>query len=117
MDETRSMLKAWLKARGFRVIEAKDGKEAVAAAKREHPALILMDIGIGPQSGLASVSQIREEKGLRRIPVVALTAYDSPGLRLEAKTVGFSEYVTKPFDPNLLGALIDRLLKKKQQLI
>lgn len=109
-EDVRTTLALWLRRRGYRVVEAVDGKEAVAAAERELPALILMDIGIGPQSGIASVAQIRTHPKLRDIPIVAVTAYDSPGLRLEADKVGFTEYVTKPFDPDHLGTLIEQLL-------
>lgn len=110
VDETRSMMKDWLKSRGFHVLEARDGKEALDLSKRERPALILMDIGIGPQSGIATASEIRRKRALSKVPIVAVTAYDSPGLRLEAKAAGFNEYVTKPFDPVLLDAVIERLL-------
>ncbi len=115
VDDIRSALKLWLKGRGFHVVEAVDGKEAVMKATRDLPALILMDIGIGPQSGIASVAQIRQHPELREVPVVAVTAYDSPGLRLEAFEAGFTEYVTKPFDPDQLGTLIDHLLLKSNR--
>lgn len=114
VDDVRLALRLWLEKRGFRVIEATNGTDAVAAAKRERPALVLMDIGIGPQSGIASVVQMREHGALKTTPVIALTAYDSNGLRLEASSAGINAYVTKPFDPEQLGQLIDRLLAESR---
>ncbi len=112
VETMRDMLKAWLEGLGYSVLIAEDGQQAVETAKRELPDLVLMDIGIGPQSGLTSVAQMREDAKLDGTPVVALTAYDSPGLRLDAEKKGFDEYVTKPFVPEELGQLIEKLLSK-----
>ena len=112
IEEMRVMLKTWLEGFGYRVFVAQDGQQAVEIAKRELPDLILMDIGIGPLSGLSAVAEMREDERLADTQIVALTAYDSQGLRLDAEKKGFNEYVTKPFNPEELGQLIKKLLHR-----
>jgi CheY-like chemotaxis protein len=112
IDDNRSILRTFLeKDHDCRVLEAADGKKALTLALQESPALILMDIGIPKYGGLVVVKQMRKRRKLRGIPIVAVTAYDSPGLRLDAEKAGITEYVTKPPNPDMFRKLIDKYLK------
>ena len=109
-DDTRLMTKLWLIRKGYRVIEAEDGREAVTLAQREHPDLIIMDMMMPGLSGLDATRQIREYQSLRQTPIVAVSAYGADEYRAKALDAGCTEYVSTPFEPEALSQLIERLL-------
>jgi len=112
IEDNRTLLRNFLTQKhNCRVVEAKDGEEALKLALHESPALILMDIGLPKHGGLAVIEQMRKRSRLRGVPIVAVTAYDSPGLRLDAEKAGVTDYVTKPPHPEKFGRLIDKFLQ------
>lgn len=112
IGDNQEMMRNFLTLRhNCRVVEAEDGQAALKLALRESPALILMDIGLPKYGGLAVIADMRKRRKLRNVPIVAVTAYDSPGLRLEAEIAGVTDYVTKPPHPEEFSKLIERLLK------
>ena len=96
------------------MVEAADGAAALKLALRESPALILMDIGLPKYGGLAVIRDLRKQRKLSDVPIVAVTAYDSKGLRLEAENAGVTDYVTKPVELEEFSKLIEKLLQKSQ---
>src|SRR5258706_10797139 len=74
-DDTRLMMKLWLVRNGYRVLEAETGEEAISVARRELPDLIIMDVMMPGMNGLDATQRIREYQPLRRIPIVAVSAY------------------------------------------
>lgn len=112
IKDNRTVMRSFLTQKhNCRVVEAEDGKEALKLALHESPTLILMDIGLPKHGGLVVVEQMRKRRKLRDVPIVAVTAYDSPGLRLEAEKAGVTDYVTKPPHPEEFGRLIDKFLR------
>lgn len=109
-DDTRLMTKLWLTKKGFRVIEAEDGIQAVELAARELPDLIIMDMMMPGLSGLDATRQIRDYQSLQQTPIVAVSAYGADEYRAKALDAGCTEYVPTPFDPEALSQLIERLL-------
>jgi two-component system, cell cycle response regulator DivK len=109
-NDTRFMTKQWLEMRGYRVVEAINGWEAVEIALREDPDLILMDLNLPVLDGFSVTCLIREREELRDVPVIAITAYDSPDCRADAFDAGCNEYITKPFDFEELEKSIKRLI-------
>lgn len=109
-DDTRLMTKLWLTRKGYRVIEAEDGNEAVEFAQREHPDLIIMDMMMPGLNGLDATRQIREYQSLRKTPIVAVSAYGADEYRAKAIAAGCTEYVSTPFEPEALSQLIEKLL-------
>ena len=109
-DDTRLMMKLWLQKKGYRVIEAEDGEQAVELAQREHPDLIIMDMMMPGLGGLDATRQIREYQSLRQTPIVAVSAYGADEYRARALDAGCNEYVPTPFEPEALSQLIERLL-------
>jgi CheY-like chemotaxis protein len=95
---------------GYRVLTANDGEAGVAMAKLARPDLILMDIAMPQEDGLAATRRIREEIGLADTPIVALTAFDTDGFRQAAFDAGFNGYLTKPIDFDRLRKLLEMLL-------
>jgi CheY-like chemotaxis protein len=109
-DDTRLMMRLWLEKRGYRVVEASDGVQAVEVALRESPHLVIMDIEMPQMDGLAATRRIREEEHLRDVPIVAVSAYGAEHWRDRAIAAGCNEYVSTPFEPKELSKLIKSLL-------
>lgn len=109
-DDTRLMMRLWLEKRGYRVVEASDGVQAVEVALRESPHLVIMDIEMPQMDGLAATRRIREEEHLRDVPIVAVSAYGAEHWRDRAIAAGCNEYVSTPFEPRELNELIKSLL-------
>jgi CheY-like chemotaxis protein len=109
----RELLRELLEARGYTVVEACDGEEALHAIEQMQPDILLLDIGMPKLDGFAVMSKIRENPRLRPMPVLAVTAYAMRGDREKILNAGFDGYISKPVNSRSLGEEIDRLLNKK----
>lgn len=105
-DDTRLLLRTWLEKKGYRVIEAGNGNEAVAEAENSAPDLIIMDVEMPELDGLAATRKIRKLKNLEGLPIVAVSAYGADQFRADALSAGCNEYVSTPFEPDELENLI-----------
>ena len=110
-DDTRLLLRTWLERKGFRVVEAADGIEAVSRAQNELPDLIIMDVQMPKLDGLAATRQIRAVKELDGVPIVAVSAYGADLFREQALAAGCNEYVSTPFEPAALEVIIRSLVR------
>ena len=79
-DDTRLLLRTWLERRGFRVIEAENGLQAINQAETEFPDLIIMDMQMPQLDGLAATRRIRGLKALNSVPIVAVASSTASGL-------------------------------------
>lgn len=104
-QDTRIMLKRAFELKGYRVYEAEDGQEALEMAQRHRPSLIVMDLNMPVLDGLEAVKNLREVD--QQIPIVAITAFDVPGMEAAALETGCNKYLAKPLDLSEL----DRTLK------
>jgi two-component system cell cycle response regulator DivK len=93
----------------YRLIEAMDGEEGVAAARRELPDLILMDIQLPKISGLDATRELRVDPKTAHIPIVAITSFALSGDSEKAKDAGATAYLAKPYSPRELLQLIRQL--------
>jgi CheY-like chemotaxis protein len=104
-----------LQAAGLLVTAVKDGEAAVAeAVKEDRPDLIIMDITMPRLTGTAACRLIREretEKGLKTVPVIALTAHARPEDRTSCAEAGMDGFIAKPFDEQTLWREIARVLE------
>jgi len=73
--DTRALLSSLLRAKGYKVIEASDGREGLLQANRVSPDLILMDLAMPRMDGVEAARQIRQRNSLARTPSCAVTAY------------------------------------------
>ncbi|HEX8151342.1 MAG TPA: response regulator [Pyrinomonadaceae bacterium] len=109
--DTRAVLRRTLAYRGYRVVEAADGREAVEVAARECPDLVLMDLNMPVMDGLAATERIRELRDrCGNVPVVAVTAFDTYGMRDAALEAGCDVYLLKPLALDELESVIAGLL-------
>lgn len=114
-DDSRFMMRRLLESADYRVVEATDGEEAVRMAVEKRPQMILMDLSLPKLDGLAATRLIRKEKGFESIPIVAVSAHDSPESRTEALEAGCDDYVTKPIDFDELKDIVERFLSVRSQ--
>jgi len=109
-EDSRFMMRRLLEMAGYSVLEASDGEQAVQMAVESRPVLILMDLSLPKLDGLSATRQIRQKRGLKTVPIVAVSAHDSPESRTEALAAGCDEYITKPIDFDHLNALLQRFV-------
>jgi two-component system cell cycle response regulator DivK len=107
-DDTRLMLRVLLEQRGYRVVEARDGLEAVEVARRERPHLVLMDVSLPTLDGLSAIRLMRACESLSAVPVVCVSGHAAERDKTAALDVGCSEYLTKPIDFDRLDDLLRR---------
>ena len=102
-EMNRDMLSRRLIRKGFEVILALDGAQALQAALAEVPALILMDMSLPVMDGWEATRRIKAEAATAAIPVIGLTAHAMDGDREKCLAAGCDDYDTKPVDlPRLL---------------
>ena len=102
----RDMLSRRLERKGYQVVMAVDGEQAVAMAQSENPALILMDMSLPVIDGWEATRRIKADAAMKRIPIIALTAHAMAGDEQKAKEAGCDDYDTKPVElPRLLGKI------------
>jgi two-component system cell cycle response regulator DivK len=112
--DNRMVVRDLLHFRGYRVVEVFDGEEALAAAEREHPDIILMDVQLPRVSGLEAARRIKAREDLRHIPIVAVTSFALSGDDQKAYAAGCDAYIAKPYKPRDLLQLIEDLLRRAQ---
>ena len=105
MEEIRLMLKQAMLMNGYSVIEATDGIEAVEAAREGKPDLVLIDLNMPRMDGLKAIEEIRKIEG-EQVPIVAMTAFDTYGMKEAAMQVGCNEYLHKPLNLTQLERLV-----------
>jgi PAS domain S-box-containing protein len=107
-----STISSYLEFRGYQLLVAGDGKEALAMAAEHHPDLILMDVQMPDMDGLEATRRIRQNPAIASIPIVALTALAMSGDREKCLEAGANEYVAKPVRLKQLSQTIRELLAK-----
>jgi len=106
------MMRRLLEMAGYEVLEASDGVQAVKIALDARPALILMDLSLPKLDGLSATREIRKKRVGRNVPIVAVSAHDSPQTRAEALAAGCNEYITKPIDFDILNSVLEHYLSE-----
>src|SRR5580658_9263769 len=100
----------YLRRQGFRVLQADDGAQGLAHIEREHPALLILDIGLpGELDGLELCRLVRKTS---EVAVIMLTARDDEIDRVLGLELGADDYVTKPFSPRELVARVKAVLRR-----
>ncbi len=110
-DRSRRLLRILLRSRGYNVIEAATGDEAMNCLKEQKPDLILMDIQLPKIDGLGLTREIKSNVETRNIPIIAVTAYSMKGDKERILEAGCDAYVSKPINTRELPPLIEELLK------
>ena len=107
---TRMVVSITLSQKGYKVIEAQDGLEALTKLNDERPDLVLLDIILPGMDGYKILSFIKENSELKHIPVIMLTSKGKFFDKVKGRMAGSSEYLTKPFDPNDLAETVKKYM-------
>ncbi|MFC5683054.1 hybrid sensor histidine kinase/response regulator transcription factor [Flavobacterium sp. MAHUQ-51] len=100
----------------FIVYSAVNGEEGLRGIKKFMPDIVISDIAMDVMNGLELCRKIKEDEYLSHIPVILLTASNNPETHLQGITDGADDYITKPFDDELLIARVNTLLKNRKNL-
>ena len=109
-EDTRFMLRVFLEARGFDVVEAANGEEALGLIESARPDLVLLDGSLPRLDGVGVTSRIRSHDSPRRVPVIFLSGHAEPRARSAAFEAGCDDYLTKPVELDRLCSLLARHL-------
>ncbi len=105
-DNLRQALSLRLRANNFETLNVCDGYSAIAMAQKEHPNLIILDLGLPAGDGFAVLKNLRQYPALQTIPVIVLTARDPEGYEKSTLDAGAIAFFQKPADnEELLGAI------------
>lgn len=106
IEDNLVLIKSLLEMADFRVVEARDGREAIAQAQAHHPDLILLDMSLPEIDGWTVARTLRQLPDFRSTLIVALTAHAMQGDREKTFDAGCDEFMTKPIDvPNFVPAV------------
>ena len=108
----RDMLSRRLQRRGYDIVLALDGQEAITTAETSRPDVILMDLDLPVLNGWEATRALRINPAIRDIPVIALTAHALPADRQRAIEAGCDAYQSKPVDFPELVSKIEQLTKR-----
>jgi len=107
------LLEALLAPRGYEVIKATDGKEALEKLNEQGMDIVLLDVMMPEINGFEVCKKIKEDNRYRHIPVVMITALRSREDRIKGIEAGAEDFISKPFDHGEVLARIKMLLKIK----
>jgi two-component system, OmpR family, KDP operon response regulator KdpE len=108
-DSTRSALRRDLAARGYRVDEAVDGRDALARWEARRPDVILLDLGLPDVEGSVIIRRVRKDA---QTPIIVLSARHTEASKIEALELGADDYVTKPFAMGELHARLRAVMRR-----
>lgn len=106
-----TIMRAILSANDYKVIEARDGKQALQMVASHCPDLVLLDLGLPDMDGLGIIRQVR---AWSKMPIVVVSARDRERDKVEALDLGADDYITKPFGTSELLARIRAALRHMQ---
>jgi len=101
-----------LKAKGYNIIEAATGEEALNLLKNQKPDIILMDIQLPGIDGLTLIRQIKASVITKDIPIIAVTAYAMKGDEQKILDTGCNAYISKPINTQELPLIVEKYIKK-----
>ena len=111
-EMNRDMLSRRLERKGYRLLLAENGQQALEMAAGGRPDLVLMDMSLPVINGWDASRRLKDDDATRMIPIIALTAHAMAGDREKALEAGCDDFETKPIDfPQLLGK-IETLLRR-----
>jgi diguanylate cyclase (GGDEF)-like protein len=112
-DANRSLLRRRLEHEGHEVVEARDGHEALQLLKDSACDLVLLDILMPAMDGFQTLARMKQDDGLRELPVIMISALDEVRSVVRCIEMGADDYLSKPFNRVLLRARISASLEKK----
>ena len=109
-DLNRKLFCDVLKANGHEVVPVADGNNVLATARRFAPELVIMDIQLPGVSGVDLIAEIKRDRDLAKVPVLAVTAYAGKGDEERIRGAGAEDYLAKPVSIGPFMAAVRKLL-------
>ena len=109
----RTMMQLFLENEGFTVETFKDGQEACQAFSAKEPDMLILDIMMPGIDGLSLCTYFRRQS---YVPIIFVSAKDTPLDRVMGITLGSDDYITKPFRPLVLGAKVKALIRRTKNM-
>jgi two-component system, chemotaxis family, chemotaxis protein CheY len=106
----RDMVRAVLEADHHAVVEAPDGRQALAAAETQTADLVITDVNMPVMDGLALVRALREHERYRFTPILVLTTENGDDIKQRGRAAGATGWLVKPFDPERLRQTVRKVL-------
>ena len=106
------LVKDYLEFRGYEVITAENGREALEVLEQEIPDMIICDVMMPEMDGYAFVNQVRQEERTSWIPILFLSAKGQSQDKIKGLNIGADVYMVKPFEPEELVAQVEASLKQ-----
>jgi two-component system cell cycle response regulator DivK len=106
------LIRMVLRTKGYSVLEATDGEEALIVAAEGRPDLIVMDIQLPKMDGLEVTKKLRQAPEFRQTPIIALTASAMDGDRERIIAAGCDEYISKPVNTRRFPMLVAKMLRR-----
>ena len=110
-SDTRELLSALLRGRGYNIIEAEDGLEGLLKATGMYPDLIIMDLSLPEMDGVEAARRIHSQAKLSHIPIFVVSAYLTEEVKDDARAAGCVEIFPKPFEAEELLDKISATLR------
>jgi len=103
-----TLVSAWLGKGGYETISARDAMTCVAAARKDPPAAILLDLGLPAGGGLVALERLKRMEGTAMVPVIVLTSRNTATARASAETGGAFAFLAKEGSKDALLEAVDR---------
>jgi len=114
VDDSPSITKVvtmTLKGAGYEVLEAGDGKQALAKLKTTPAHMLITDLNMPNMDGITLIREVRKDERYKWIPIIMLTTESQDSKKQEGKAAGASGWIVKPFTPEQLLAVVRKVLK------
>jgi two-component system, chemotaxis family, chemotaxis protein CheY len=106
----RQMVKLTLAGAGYVVVQAGDGAEGLATARRTAADLVVTDLNMPLMNGLDLIRELRKLPTYKGVPIIFLTTESDAGIKQEAKAAGATGWITKPFQQDQLVAVVRKVI-------
>jgi CheY-like chemotaxis protein len=108
-DDALDIYERYLAFKGYSVVVATNGAEAIEVARSQHPSMIFMDLRMPEMTGTEAMQVLKSDPAFTSVPIVALTAHAFADETAAALAAGFDEVISKPCNPDDLIVAIERL--------
>jgi two-component system cell cycle response regulator DivK len=116
-EDSRELLAKVLRNKGYMIVEAVDGEEAIEKVVSEKPDLVLLDISIPKLDGYEVAKRLKSREDVKDIPIVAVTAHAMKGDREKVIAAGFEGYISKPVNVRELPDQVRSYLRGKWESV
>ncbi len=109
-EQNLYLMRFLLEKSGYRVIEARAGKEGIELALQNRPQAIILDIQLPEMDGYAVAGELKRREELSGVPIIAVTSYAMPGDRERILGAGADGYIEKPINPETFVSEIEKYI-------